>query len=164
MDETFRPRSNFVLAGISLVLIALFSANSLFVLENAAQAVSELVVAVILTVAVYLLWIKPKMILKAEAIEVINPLSTVEIPYRDIKELQTKWALAIIHSRGKTSVWVAPASGKRRWIADKSFGWYGSQVPLSTTREIETETMSESLNSLSGQAAYLIRERIKRLH
>lgn len=138
--------------------------SSLFVLENAAQAISELLLAVVLVVLVYLLWIKPKMVLKDEVIEVINPLSTVEIAYRDIQELQTKWALAIIHTRGKTSVWVAPASGKRRWIADKSFGWYGSNVPLSRSNEIETETMSESLDSLSGQAAYLIRERIKRLH
>ncbi|MFM7462812.1 MAG: hypothetical protein ACKO29_01885 [Actinomycetota bacterium] len=138
--------------------------NSLFVLEDAGQAVAELFVAVILTGLVYLLWIKPKMILKDEAIEIINPLSTVEIPYRDIQELQTKWALAIIHSRGKTSVWAAPASGKRRWIADKSFGWYGSNVPLSESKAVESETMSESLNSHSGQAAYLIRERIKRLH
>lgn len=104
------------------------------------------------------------MVLRDDVIEVVNPLHTVLIPYRDVLDFETKWALKIVHSRGKTIVWVAPASGKRRWIGDKTFGWYGSNVPFSESGQIETEAMSESLNSFSGQAAYMIRERMKRLH
>jgi len=86
------------------------------------------------------------------------------IRYSEIIDLETKWSLLIIHSNGKTRVWVAPASGKQRWIADKKFGWYGSSFSSNESKHGGEETMSSSLNSISGQAAYMIRERIKRSH
>ena len=164
MYETFRPRSNFVWAGVSLALIILFAANSFLVVTNTTQNFLELVLCVILSGITYVVWIRPKLVLRDEVIEVVNPLRTELIPYHEVLDLETKWALTIVHSRGKTRVWVAPVSGKRRWIADKKFGWYGSSIPLSESRHSGPETMSASLISLSGQAAYLIRERMKRLH
>lgn len=164
MYETFRPRSNFVWAGISIVLISFFAANSYFVTTNTIQITVELVISVVLIAVAYVIWIKPKLVLGDEGIEVVNPLRTELIAYQDVLELQTQWALTIIHTRGKTTVWVAPASGKRRWIADIRFGWLGSNVPLSESRHNRSESMSGSLESFSGQAAYMIRERIKRAH
>jgi hypothetical protein len=164
MNETFRPRGNFAWAGTSLVLIALFAANSFMVVTSARQTFVEIILCFILGGAAYIIWIRPKLVLRDDVIEVVNPLKTELIPYGDVLELDTKWALTIIHSRGKTKVWVAPASGKRKWIADRTFRWYGSSVPLSESRHTGSETMSGSLDSLSGQAAYMIRERIKRIH
>jgi hypothetical protein len=164
MDETFRPRSNYIWAGISFFLITLFVVNSFVVIGNGLQNFFELILCMGLAMIVYLIWIRPKLVLRAEAIEVVNPIRSELIPYRDVLELETKWTLTIIHTRGKTKVWVAPASGKRTWIADKKFGWYGSGVPMTEFRDSGTEAMSESLSSASGQAAYLIRERIKRAH
>jgi transposase len=102
--------------------------------------------------------------LGVDAVEVVNPFRTELISYSDILELETKWSLAIIHTRGTSRVWVAPASGKQRWVAEKKFGWLGGGVPLSDSRSAGTESMSASLDSISGQAAYMIRERIKRSH
>lgn len=164
MQQTFRPRSNYAWAGTSLVLLTLFVANSILVVGVGLQTVAELMVAGVLSGVVYAIWLKPKLVLRDEVIEVVNPLRTELIPYNEVIDLETKWALTIVHNKGKTTVWVAPASGKRRWIADQTFGWYGRGVPLSDSRATGSETMSESLNSLSGQAAYLIRERLKRLH
>lgn len=164
VHKTFRPRSNFVLAGVSIVLLVLFGANSLLVVANTTQIVFELVSCFILGGLAFLIWIRPKLVLGDQVIEVVNPFRTVVIPYREVQDLETKWALTIIHDRGKTRVWVAPASGKRRWIADKTFGFYGSGVPMSASGAGDSESMSESLSSLSGQAAYMIREHIKRLH
>jgi hypothetical protein len=147
-----------------LILLTLFVANSIFVVGVGIGTIGELAVAGALGGIVYAIWIKPKLVLGDDVIEVVNPLRTEVIPYREVLNLETKWALTIVHNRGKTTVWVAPASGKRRWIADQTFGWYGRGVPLSESRGGGSETMSESLNSLSGQAAYLIRERMKRLH
>jgi hypothetical protein len=104
------------------------------------------------------------MVLRDDHIEVVNPLSTVVIPYSDVVELNTKWTLTITHNRGQTKVWVAPAGGKQRWVADKKFGWLSSDIPFSQSRETEMESMSASLHSFSGQAAYMIQERIKRIH
>lgn len=164
MNETFRPRSNFLWAGVSLVLIFLFAVNSAVVATSTEQKVFEFVICLILAVTAYLIWVRPKMVLQESHIEVVNPLNTVLIPYTDVIELNTKWTLAITHSRGTTKVWVAPAGGKQRWIADKKFGWLSSDIPLSQSRGIEMESMSSSLYSFSGQAAYMIQERIKRTH
>jgi hypothetical protein len=164
MNETFRPRSNFVWAGVSVVLIVLFAANIFLVTQNTVQAISELMLCFILGTVVYLIWIRPKLVLKDDVIEVVNPLRTELIPYSEVQDLETQWALTIIHSGGKTRVWVAPASGKQRWIADQRLGLYGRRVPMSESRTHGSEAMSASLSSVSGQAAYLIRERMKRLH
>ena len=164
MSETFRPRSNYAWAGTTFILIILFAINSFYVATSYTQMIFELILCVILASIAYFIWIRPKLILRDEVIEVVNPFNSEVIPYREVLELETKWALTIVHSRGKTRVWVAPASGKRRWIADATFGFYGRGVPLSESSSAESESMSASLNSSSGQAAYLIRERIKRLH
>ena len=164
MNETFRPRSNYAWAGVSMVLITLFGINSFWVGTNAAQTIFELLLCFIFGGAVYLIWIRPKLVLRDDVIEVINPLSSKVIAYREILDLETKWSLAIIHSGGKTRVWVAPATGKQRWIAEKKFGWYGGGLPLSQSKGSGMESMSSSLDSVSGQAAYLIRERMKRAH
>jgi hypothetical protein len=164
MNETFRPRSNFLWAGVSLVLLFLFAVNSMLVATSFQQKTFEFVISIILAATAYVIWIRPKMVLRDDHIEVVNPFSSEFIAYADVIELNTKWALTITHSRGKTKVWVAPAGGKQRWIAEKKFGWIGSDLPLSQSRGIEMESMSASLESSSGQAAYMIQERIKRIH
>ena len=164
MNETFRPRSNFAWAGTSIVLITLFGINSLWVAESGSQMIYELALCALLIALVYIVWLRPKLILRDDVIEIVNPLRTVLIAYADILDLETKWSLAIIHTRGKCRVWVAPASGKQRWVADKKFGWFGGSVPMSGSNDVGMESMSASLDSLSGQAAYMIRERVKRLH
>ena len=147
-----------------MVLITLFGINSFWVGTNAAQTIFELLLCFIFGGAVYLIWIRPKLVLRDDVIEVINPLSSKVIAYREVLDLETKWSLAIIHPGGKTRVWVAPATGKQRWIAEKKFGWYGGGLPLSESKGSGMESMSSSLDSVSGQAAYLIRERMKRAH
>jgi hypothetical protein len=164
VNETFRPRSNFAWAATSYVLIALFATNSLWVNGDNVEIMRDLLLCVILSSLVYVFWIKPKLVLRIDSVEIVNPLRTELIAYSEVLDLETKWSLAIIHTRGKSRVWVAPASGKQRWVADKKFGWFGGSVPLSDSRSAGMETMSASLDSLSGQAAYMIRERMKRLH
>ena len=164
MYETFRPRSNFVWAGISIALITLFAANSFTVNTSALRISFELLICAVLIGISFAIWIKPKLVFGDHALEVVNPFRTESIAYKDVLELETQWALTIIHTGGKTTVWVAPASGKRRWIAEQRFGMLGSNIPLSKSRHLQSETMSGSMDSFSGQAAYMIRERIKRLH
>jgi hypothetical protein len=164
MNETFRPRSNFVWAGTAYLLILLFAVNSLWVIGDNLQIVRELVLCFILSVIVYIFWIKPKLVLRDDVIQIVNPFRTELIAYSDVLDLETKWSLAIVHTRGTSRVWVAPASGKQRWIAEKKFGWISRNTPTSGSTSDGMETMSAGLDSLSGQAAYMIRERIKRSH
>jgi hypothetical protein len=164
MNETFRPRSNFAWAGSAYVLIILFGVNSILVGTNAMQTIVELGLCVILSLVVYAFWVKPKLVIGVAAVEVINPLRTEVISYSNILDLETKWTLTIIHAAGKTRVWVAPVSGKQRWIAEKKFGFYSGGLSSNERYNGGEETMSASLDSLSGQAAYMIRERMKRAH
>lgn len=164
MDKTFRPRSNYAWAVVSIMLIGLFVTNSLFVGENAGQSLFELGLSAVLAFVTYLVWLRPKLVIGKDAVLVVNPIHSVTIQYKDIVDFETKWALTIVHSNGRTTAWVAPASGKRRWIADQTFRWYGSSVPLSESQGVHTGSMSASLDSYSGQAAYLIREQMKRSH
>jgi hypothetical protein len=164
VNETFRPRSNYAWAATSYVLIALFATNTLWVSGDSGQIMGDLILCVILSALVYIFWIKPKLILRVDLIEIVNPFRTEFISYIDILDLETKWILAIVHTRGKSRVWVAPASGKQRWVADKKFGYFGGSIRMSDSKSSGTESMSASLDSLSGQAAYMIRERMKRLH
>lgn len=164
MNETFRPRSNFAWAATTYVLIALFAVNTIWVVEDNLQIIRDLVFCVILSALVYFFWLKPKLVLRADVIEVVNPFRTELIAYNDVLELETKWSLTIIHTGGKSKVWVAPASGKQRWVAEKKFGWIGGHSTTSGSKSEGMESMSASLDSLSGQAAYMIRERMKRSH
>lgn len=165
MEITFRPRSNYAWATVSFLLIVLFVANSILVGEDAGQSVFELGLSAVLALGTYLVWIRPKLVVGTDSVTVFNPLKNQTILFKDILDLETKWALTILHSTGKTTVWVAPAGGKRRWIAGQTFRWYGSGVPMSESRSSsETMAMSASLDSYSGQAAYLIREQMKRSH
>jgi hypothetical protein len=164
MSTVFRPRSHLVLAGVSFVLIVLFAANGFYTVTKPLQRALELALCIGLGGFTYAIWIRPKLVLGKDLIQVINPFRTERIAYEDVLDLETKWALVIVHRGGKTRVWVAPTSGKRRWIANTTFGWYGRGLPMATETDRGTESISESVHSLSGQAAYMIRERLKRLH
>jgi hypothetical protein len=164
MNETFRPRSNFAWAGTAYLLIILFAVNSLWVIRDNLQIARELSLCFILSIIVYIFWIKPKLVLRDDVIQIVNPFRTELIAYSDVLDLETKWSLAIVHTRGTSRVWVAPASGKQRWIAEKKFGWISRNTPTRGSTSDGMETMSAGLDSLSGQAAYMIRERIKRSH
>jgi len=79
-------------------------------------------------------------------------------------ELETKWTLLIHHTNGATRVWVAPANGKQRWIAESARRWKFNRVETSQVDNGSFTTISESLESDSGVAAALIRERLQDLH
>ena len=94
MNKTFRPRSNFVWAGTAYLLILLFAVNSLWVIDDNLQIVRELILCFILSIIVYIFWIKPKLVLRDDVIQIVNPFRTELIAYSDVLDLETKWSLA----------------------------------------------------------------------
>lgn len=132
--------------------------------DDSTVVMSELLIGGLIAFSAYALWIRPMLRFEQDLLVVVNPFTKTKIPYDDILNLDTKWALKITHKRGVTTAWVAPASGKRRWIADETFKTYGSSVPLAKDATSGTEASSSSMMSLSGQAAYTIREILKRRH
>jgi hypothetical protein len=98
MYETFRPRSNFAWAGISILLICLFALNSFAVNDSALKISVELAICAALIAIAGAIWIKPKLVFGDEALEVVNPFRTTSIAYKDVLELETQWALTITHT------------------------------------------------------------------
>lgn len=159
--QVFRPKSNLVWAGLAFILDALFVFQS-FAYPTTGNLIVDLLVAALIAALAYLLWIKPKLILRELDLVVVNPIKTTVVAYAAITDLKTKWTLTIEHGDSKVEVWVAPANGKSRWIADSTFRWRNNRVPLSDSKTIEHTSMSQSTKSDSGLAASLIRERMNR--
>ena len=161
MNTVFRPKGNLVWAGLAFALDALFVVQALFYPGQSGINWLDLVVAAALGFVAYLLWIKPKLILREADLVVINPIKTATIAYSEITDLKTKWTLQIDYRDTSVQVWVAPANGKGRWIADSTFRWRSDRVPVTDSRTIEHTSMSQSLRSDSGLAASMIRDRMK---
>jgi len=160
----YRPKGNLIWGTVALAFDGLFLAQSIFYPTYASNLAIDVAAATVVGAAATLLWIRPKLILRENDLVVVNPLKSSEIPYEDITELETKWALLIHHGSSKTRVWVAPASGKQRWVRENTLRWSLDRLPVSDRNETEVTSISQSLNSDSGVAAHLIRERLKNRH
>jgi hypothetical protein len=163
-ENVFRPKGNFAWAAVALILDGLFLAQVVFYPVEGASRAAELVIGALIAAGAYFLWVRPKLVLNEDHLVVVNPFSNTKISYKDIDELETKWALRINHGGRQTRVWVAPASGKQRWIAESARIWKYTRIPTSERVTDEYTTASDSLGSDSGIAAALIRERLRGLH
>ncbi len=161
MNTVFRPKSNLIWAGLAFALDAVFLAQLIFYPSAGSNLLVDLSVAIFVAAAAYLLWVRPKLILRETDLVVVNPFQRTLVNYADITELRTKWALQIDYADKSVQVWVAPANGKGRWISESTLRWKSDRVPLSDTRIVEHTSMSQSTRSDSGLAASLIRERMK---
>jgi|GEM_PF-864208 len=161
---TYRPKSNLVWGSVALFLDALYLIQAIFYPVSGESLVGDLLLVAAIAVLVWCIWLRPKIVLHSQHLVVVNPLTTTQIDYQSISELNTQWALQIVHSGGQTRVWVAPASGKFRWIADSNQRGRYSKIPTSQGSVIDVTSMSQSLGSDSGLAAHLIRVRLENLH
>jgi hypothetical protein len=163
-ESTFRPKSNLVWGGCAVFLDVLFLVQVLIYPTKQDNVLVAALVCAAVGVLSYLIWFKPKLVFNTEEVVVVNPFRTEAIKYSDITQLDTKWALLIHHAGKQTRVWVAPANGKQRWIADSTNRWGTSKMPRSDRATGEASPASASLNSDSGIAAELLRQRINASH
>ena len=166
----FRPRANLIWGTGAIALDALYLVQVVFYPTKNDQTlfglVLDLVIGILLGVVAYGLWLRPKLVLGDDALTVINPIGTTTIAYRNIRELEPKWALLIHHSGGATRVWVAPTNGRIRWSTDNALRWnFGKLNAARSDQAVGAGTAaSDSLGSDSGIAAELIRQKLKRFH
>jgi hypothetical protein len=163
-STVFRPKGNLIWGGIALFFDALFLTQAIFYPAPNSNVGIDAAAAAAIGAAATLLWIRPKLVLREHDLVVVNPFKSVVIRYKDITELETKWALLIHHGGSSSRVWVAPANGKQRWVRDSTMRWGYDRLPTSSTKEHEVTSISQSLNSDSGVAAHLIRERLNSRH
>lgn len=161
MNTVFRPKGNLVWAAMAFILDGFFVFQLLVFPVAAGSEILDFAIAVVVAALAYLLWVKPKLILGEKTLTVVNPLKSFTIAYDEIDEIQTKWSLQIHYRGTKVPVWVAPANGKSRWIAESTFQWRNNRVPLTENKLDSQGPISSTEKSDSGLAAALILERMK---
>ena len=159
----FRPKGNYAWAAAALLLDITFLVQ-VFFYPDGQNIWLSIGIAALAAAGAYLLWLRPKLELGDTSLRVVNPTRTTVIDYSDIVELKTKWALLIVHRGGSTRVWVAPATGRVRWVGGRIDNVARATFNLPTVTESGgLMPVSESVSSDSGLAALLIRQRIDKL-
>jgi hypothetical protein len=149
---TFRPRSAIVLASLALVINILFVFQVIFYGDGTWLAQAG-VIATTATLA-WLLFLKPKVLVFDEGINIVNPFITATIGWAEVDEIETRYGLTIYSGEAKIVAWAAPAPGRyrRRTVHavdvkginyDRDFGLRPGDLP----------------NSHSGAAAHVARTR-----
>lgn len=151
---TFRPRggeilawSAFALCGAALVFIAV------------TDGVESLVVwawpIVLIAWIAWLLYARPSVTVDGGFIEIDNPFRVHRIPWDDIDEVDTRYALTIMtRSTRKIRAWAAPAPSARQALSTQR-----EQV-AHATGDGDTRRPADAEGTASGDAAGLIRRRL----
>lgn len=150
--NTFRPRSALVLAILALAINVLFAVQVIFYGDGTWLAQ----VGVMATTAtlVWLLFLKPKVLIFDEGLTIVNPFITATIGWAEVDEIETRFGFTIYSGEAKVVAWAAPAPGRyrRRTVHkvdvkginyDRDFGLRPGDLP----------------NSHSGAAAHIARTR-----
>lgn len=92
------------LAGLSLLLPALLSN------ERSLPLIASVVLALVL---LWLFVARPRAVIHAEGIRLVNPLRVVDITWPAITEVRSKWALELFVGTTRYTAWGIPADPKR---------------------------------------------------
>lgn len=149
----FRPRAGQVLAwtaigvcGAGLVYIAL------------AESVTSLVFGawpiVLVAWLAWVLYVRPAVVVTDGFVEIVNPFRTHRVPWGDIDQVDSRYALTV-HTRSgrRIRAWAAPAPGARQALSTRR------EEVSRTPGDGETRRPSDAEGTLSGDAASLLRRR-----
>lgn len=113
MDQraVFRPSSNFVYAGLAWFLLAgLLWADS--VNATSERIAANVLLGTGLAYGVYLLFVRPRVVVFDDGIEIRNPVSSHTIGWQDVELIDSKYTMSV-RVDGKTiHAWAAPAPGR----------------------------------------------------
>lgn len=152
-QETFRPTFGRLIAG-TLIAGCAFAALSL-ITEGVKPVVRVWPWLALVGLVGWALYWRPKVVVNAGGVRVVNVFRTIDIPWPAIQEIETKWALTISTAFGNVRAWAAPAPGRqlmrRAEPADRKIGGYRGGDVVRT---------GDLLQSESGAAAQIIRQRL----
>ena len=106
--------------------------------------------------AIWLLFVRPKIIFFDEGLKIVNPLTEVTLPWSGVDEIETQLAFSVKAGSKKFTAWAAPAPGRlhSRTLHSSEFKGLGLASGGATR-------LSDSPRSDSGVAAYLARQRLE---
>jgi hypothetical protein len=137
-------------------LIAAVSAASAWASHGGAGLLQSWPLLAAAYVAWWLAWF-PAVVVSDDGVTLRNPVRTVDVPWRSLVTVDTKYALTLVTASARYSAWSAPAPGlfgvqraqpdHVRGLPETTYGPAGSVRP------------GDLSNSDSGTAAYYVRQR-----
>ena len=97
---------------------------------------------------------RPAIVVHEHGVDLVQVLSTVEVPWESIHAVDTRWALTLHTERGKHAAWAAPAPSRYslyRVTKDENRALADGAYLDGTIR------LGDALSSDSGQAAEIVR-------
>lgn len=103
-------------------------------------------------VVVHALFWHPAVRVDADGVELVNVLRTVRIPWAQLADTDTRWALTLLADGRRWTAWAAPSSGRRyRPVQRREAPW--------VDRDADDITGSRAPGSSAGEAAVLVETR-----
>ncbi|MGJ7440233.1 hypothetical protein [Aquipuribacter sp. MA13-6] len=139
----FRPGAVRLLAAGWWVLAAVLAADVLWRGQGSSALLLVPLLAFSCAVVHALFWY-PAVVVDDDAVELVNVLRRVRLPWRTVEDLDTRWALTIDSGQRRWTSWAAPSSGRRirpvsrretPWAEPGAEGIAGSRAPGSSAGE-----------------------------
>ncbi len=155
----FRPRTSGWFTGLAVLVTA-----GALVRVVASEGPSGLIVGWpllgIALVGWWLFWY-PLVAVADDGVTVRNPLSTVQIPWDALIDVDTKYALKLVTPSGSYTAWAAPAPGV--WGTHAGKPEHVTNLPSTSYGPEQSIRPGDLKNTDSGHAAYLVRSRWQEL-
>jgi len=148
----FRPNGPFYSAIFGYIFITLFAYTLLVYTDDHPLQITTTSATAIL--AFYLLLQRPKIHFTDSGIGIENPLTSIYIPWRYVKEIGTKYSMVVETESGNFRCWAAIAPGRYQHRAVDV-----KEMPRGL-RDMSQIKAAESPRSDSGSAAHIARERL----
>jgi len=159
----YRPGFARGLSYAVLVLAVLGLGSAL--ISNFAASWRFIPITALVVVLVWAAFYFPAVIISPAGVEIRNITRTIALPWPAIQQIETKYALTLFTAYGSYSAWAAPAPGRAeigRAGNAKVFRDNAAGLPSSVIAG-GTISSGDLLNSDSGQAANLVRQRWEEL-
>lgn len=156
LEETFRPTFGRAMAG---ALIGLCAFAALGVTPEGSDAIFDIWPWLgLVSVTAWTCYWHPKVVVTDGGIEVVNPLRTFDVPWPDVVDIETKWALTVQTSSGTIRAWAAPSPGRQILRSQQSQDRRLAGLPKNSLAR-----PSDLATTESGAAAQIVRQRWLRL-
>jgi hypothetical protein len=149
---------------VAVLVIAVIGLGSSLLTDFAASLRFVPVIALVVA-AIWAAYFFPSVTISPAGVTIRNITRTIELPWPAIQRIETKYALTLYTAYGSYSAWAAPAPGRAeiaRAGNAKVYREHSAGLPQSTVVG-GTIAGGDLLNSSSGQAALLVRQRWEEL-
>lgn len=155
--QVFRPVSNILLAATALLLIGLMIVSSWFDGQGLLRAIFWGGAA---AVATWLVFIRPKLVIHEDRIEVVNPIRSAVLGFGAIDSVNSRYFLTIEAGSLKLKAWVAPTPTRYASRGVRAVDLKGMYLnPMPGVRDTDALSLraGDSPKAHSGQAGAILR-------